>query len=237
MAGRTLAIGDIHGCSAALAALIDAVDPGPADTIVTLGDHIDRGADSRGVLDRLIALARRCRLVPLLGDHEEMLLDALRDVAALRTWLSCGGAATLRSYGWSPGGPRRPVAQWIPERHRDFLTGCRPYYETPTHLFVHAGYVSDLPLDRQPGRALRWRVTDATTASPHCSGKVGVVGHTPQLDGEALDLGFLVCIDTNCARGGWLTALDTGSGQFWQADRAGRLRAGRQTLDHTRVRR
>jgi serine/threonine protein phosphatase 1 len=80
-------------------------------------------------------------------------------------------------------------------------------------------------MDQQPGLALRWRVTDASTAARHRSGKVAVVGHTPQLDGDVLDLGFLVCIDTNCARGGWLTAMDTDTGQVWQADGAGRIRA------------
>jgi serine/threonine protein phosphatase 1 len=224
MAGRTIAIGDIHGCSQALAALIDAVAPGPEDTLITLGDHIDRGPDSRGVLDRLIALARRCRLVPLMGDHEEMLADALRDVTALKKWLTCGGAETLRSFGWFPGSPKRALADWIPPAHREFLAGCWPYHETDTHLFVHAGFLPDLPMDQQPGLALLWRVTDAKTASAHQSGKVAVVGHTPQLSGEVLDLGFLVCIDTNCARGGWLTAMDVHTGRIWQADRAGRVR-------------
>jgi serine/threonine protein phosphatase 1 len=228
MAGRTIAIGDIHGCRDALAALIDASGPGPEDTVVTLGDYIDRGPDSRGVLDLLISLAARCRLVPLLGDHEEMLSDALNDPTALRKWLTCGGAETLRSYGWAPGGPRRPLASWFPERHRNFLASCRPYYETATHLFVHAGLLPELPMSQQPGAVLRWRVTDARTAVPHCSGKVTVVGHTPQRSGEVLDLGFLVCIDTNCARGGYLTALETGTGRVWQADGAGRLRTGRQ---------
>jgi serine/threonine protein phosphatase 1 len=230
--GRTMAVGDIHGCSVALAALIEAVDPGPEDTVVVLGDFIDRGPDSRGVLDRLITLSGRCRLVPLLGTHEEMLLSALGDKTALRKWLTNGGADTLRSYGWAPGGPRRAVADWIPARHREFLAGCRPYHETPTHLFVHAGFVPDLPMDRQPGLALRWRVTDARTAVPHCSGKIAVVGHTRQLSGEVLDLGFLVCIDTNCARGGWLTALETGTGRIWQADREGRLRKKQEHCGH-----
>jgi serine/threonine protein phosphatase 1 len=224
MAGRTIAIGDIHGCSAALAALLDAIGPGPDDMLVTLGDHIDLGPDSRGVLEQLIALAGRCRLVPLLGNHEEMLVDALGATSALRRWLTCGGVATLRSYGWARGGSRRPLAAWIPEQHRKFLAGCRPYYETDTHLFIHAGFLPELPMDQQPGEALRWRVTDARTATRHHSGKVAVVGHTVQRTGEVLDLGFLVCIDTNCARGGWLTALDTDTGRVWQADRAGRLR-------------
>jgi serine/threonine protein phosphatase 1 len=224
MAGRTIAIGDIHGCLDALAALIDAVQPGPDDTVVTLGDYIDRGPDSRSVLDRLIALAESCRLVPLLGDHEEMPVDALQDIAALRKWLTCGGVETLRSYGWEPGGPRRALPDWIPERHLAFLVGCRPYHETATHVFMNAGFQSELPMDQQTGQALRWRVTDARTAVPHRSGKVAVVGHTPQLAGVILDLGFLLCIDTNCARDGWLTALDTSTGRFWQTNRAGRLR-------------
>jgi hypothetical protein len=117
------------------------------------------------------------------------------------------------------------AADWFPESHRAFIAGCRDYYETPTHLFVHAGFVPDLPLSEQPGLALRWRVTDAAAAVRHRSGKVAVVGHTPQHSGEVLDLGFLVCIDTNCAHGGWLTALDVESGQVWQADRSGRLRS------------
>ncbi len=226
MAGRTIAIGDIHGCADALAAVIDAVAPDRADTVVTLGDYIDRGPHSRGVLDRLVALAARCRLVPLLGNHEEALLDAVRDISQLRRWLNLGGADTLRSYGWVAGGPRRALSDWIPGPHREFLASCRPYYETATHLFVHAGYVPELPLAEQPALALRWRVTDAATVVPHHSGKVAIVGHTPQQSGAVLDLGFLLCIDTNCARGGWLTALNVGTGQIWQANRAGQLRTG-----------
>jgi serine/threonine protein phosphatase 1 len=224
MPGRTIAIGDVHGCRLALDVLLDAIGPTAEDTLIPLGDYIDRGPDSRGVLDRLIDLAGCCRLVPLLGNHEEMLLDAARDHTALRHWLSNGGAEALRSYGWVSGGPRRSLADWIPRQHREFLAGCRDYHETGTHLFLHAGYVHDLPLAKQPELALRWRVTDAKTVIPHCSGKVAVVGHTPQRSGEVLDLGFLVCIDTDCHRGGWLTALEVNTGQVWQADRNGRLR-------------
>jgi serine/threonine protein phosphatase 1 len=224
MAARTLAIGDIHGCLAALDSLIEVLGPGREDTIVTLGDYIDRGPDSRGVLERLINLAATSRLVPLLGDHEEMLLNAHEDRASRRTWLDCGGVQTLRSYGWTRGERQRSLAEWIPDRHRQFLAGCCPYHETDTHLFVHAGFLPELPMEEQPGLALRWRVTDARTARPHRSGKRAVVGHTAQLRGEVLDLGFLVCIDTNCCRGGWLTALEVETGRIWQVDRDGRPR-------------
>src|SRR5687768_14207517 len=101
MAGRAIAIGDIHGCHDALRAVLDAVAPSASDTIVVLGDYIDRGPDSRGVLDCLIDLAQGCRVVPLLGDHEQLLLDAIRDRNEAARWFRCGGMETLRSYGWA----------------------------------------------------------------------------------------------------------------------------------------
>src|SRR5262249_2732210 len=122
------------------------------------------------------------------------------------------------------GGKRHPLANLFPEPHRQFLANCRGYSETDTHLFVHAGFLAEMPMDEQPGEILRWRVTDAKTVRPHRSGKAAIVGHTPQLSGEVLDLGFLLCIDTNCVRGGWLTALETTTGRIWQANSKGRLR-------------
>jgi serine/threonine protein phosphatase 1 len=223
---RTIAIGDIHGCSNALAALIEAIRPNVDDEIVTLGDHIDRGPDTRGVLNQLLLLTEKCHLISLIGNHEEMLLNAMRDTTSISKWLTCGGAETLRSFGWAPGGPRSALADWFPDAHRRFFEHCRPYYETASHLFVHAGLVPELPMDEPPSLPLYWRVTDAQTACVHRSGKVAIVGHSPQASGEVLDLRFLVCIDTNCVRGGWLTALDVNCGRVWQADRDGKLRAG-----------
>jgi serine/threonine protein phosphatase 1 len=220
-----IAIGDIHGCSRALGSLLDVIQPRPADTIVTLGDYIDRGPDSRGVVERLLRLARECRLVPLVGNHEEMFSAALRDKSAIEKWLRCGGAETLRSYGWQVGGPPRLLRDFFPAEHLQFLGDCRSHHETTSHIFVHAGLLPDQPLDLQPPVVLRWRVTDRATAVPHQSGKVVVVGHTPQTSGEVLDLGFLMCIDTNCFRGGWLTAVEVISGRVWQTDRAGHHRA------------
>jgi serine/threonine protein phosphatase 1 len=223
MPGRTIAIGDVHGCPAALRAVLEAAGPGPDDTVVTLGDYLDRGPDSKGVVEILLDLAGGCRLVPLLGNHEDLLLAALTDRKALEVWLRCGGDATVRSYGWVKGQGRR-LAELFPPEHLQFLSGCRLLHETESHFFAHAGYVPELPLDAQPREALLWRVTDSRTARPHASGKVAVVGHTPQRSGEILDLGFLVCLDTDCQRGGWLTAWDVASGQVWQADERGRMR-------------
>jgi serine/threonine protein phosphatase 1 len=217
---RTIAIGDVHGCSAALDAVLDAIGPQPDDLIVTLGDYINRGPDSRGVLERLIALGRRCHLVPLLGNHEQMLLDVRAGKYPIHWLFDMGGTATLHSYG--PG--RDP--SMIPEEHYRFLEGCLDSRETDTHIFVHANYFPDQPMDEQHAGMLRWESLRAMTPGPHVSGKTVIVGHTSQKGGEILDLGYLKCIDTYCYGGGWLTALDVDTGQVWQADRYGVPRRG-----------
>src|SRR5947199_263996 len=96
---RTIAIGDIHGCSKALDAVLDAIAVRPDDVVVTLGDYIDRGPDSKGVLDRLIDLAGRCHLVPILGNHDQMLLEVRSGKYPVQWFLDIGGGATFASYG------------------------------------------------------------------------------------------------------------------------------------------
>src|SRR5579863_4211348 len=113
---RTIAIGDIHGCSTALEALLAAVEPKPDDTIVTLGDYVNRGIDSKGVLDQLVNLKKRCNLVPLLGNHEATLLAAFDDKEAYGAFMELGGGiTTLDSYGDSG------QLDLVPREHRAFL--------------------------------------------------------------------------------------------------------------------
>src|SRR3954464_7668813 len=194
MSGRTIAIGDIHGCSKALEAILDAIRPRPDDEIVTLGDYINRGPDTRGVIECLIDLGRRCRLVPLLGNHDQMLLEA-RSGLHPTTWLGMGGIATLDSYG-----PGRDLSL-IPEEHFEFLERCLDFYETDTHIFVHANYFPDLPMAEQPVGMLRWESLREMTPGPHESGKTVIAGHTSQKNGEILDLGHVKVIDTYCYGG------------------------------------
>jgi serine/threonine protein phosphatase 1 len=219
MAGRTVAIGDIHGCAAALRALLDAIAPGPDDWIVPLGDLVNRGPDSRGVLDLLIDLRRRCRVTPILGNHDEMFLRLWELNAVPSAWLAMGGGATLDSYG-----PARNF-DLVPLAHVDFVRSFAAAIETPGHLLLHAQYEPELPLEATPGETLRWASLRDRVPGPHASGKRAIVGHTSQKDGAILDRGHLVCIDTFCQGGGWLTALDVTTCEVWQADRAGRLRA------------
>jgi serine/threonine protein phosphatase 1 len=218
MTDRLIAIGDIHGCSAALRTLLEAIAPQPHDTIVMLGDYIDRGPDSRGVLDLLRGLARQTWLVPLLGNHDEMMLDVCRGRRDLLIeWLLFGGQATLDSYDV-------PVPEAIPLEHLDFLRRCQLYYETATHFFVHGNYLESVPLAQQPAETVLWESIKQRRPGPHVSGKIAIVGHSSQKSGQILDLGYLKCIDTWCYGDGWLTALDVGSGQVWQANKMGAIR-------------
>lgn len=216
MPGRTIAVGDIHGCAAALEAILNIVRPDASDTLITLGDYIDRGPDSRKVLEALLQLSRICRLVPLKGNHELLMLRALEVPEQMPFWMQSGGLATLASYGGM---------KEIPREHIEFVWDCVDYYETARHLFVHASYQPELPLDEQREYELFWQHLNLVLPAPHYSGKVAVVGHTPQRSGEVLDGGHILCIDTYCFGSGWLTALDVDSGQLWQADKYGRLRA------------
>jgi len=216
MSGRTIAIGDIHGCSAALAAIITAIHPQPDDTIVTLGDYVDRGIDSKGVLDLLIDLEGRCRLVPILGNHDEMMLHASDSDSDFQSWMGIGGGMALDSYGDTG------TLDLIPAAHIEFLERCRDFFETETHFFVHANYKPNFRLEQLDGLTLRWLSLNDEQSWPHYSGKIAVVGHTPQP--EILDEGHLICLDTGCGMGGWLTAFDVRSRKYWQANEAGILR-------------
>jgi len=219
---RTLAIGDIHGCSQALRALLDAVKPGPDDWLITLGDYVDRGPDSYGVIEQLLGLHRTGRLIALRGNHEEMMLLARESQEKLRCWLECGGKLALRSY--SALGDAGKLAD-VPDAHWHFLERlCIDWHETDTHIFVHANVCPSLPMDEQLSLMLRWGVLDRARSEPHCSGKLLICGHTQQRSGLPLNLGHTVCLDTWPYGNGWLTCLDAATGQIWQANQAGRLR-------------
>lgn len=219
MSERLIAIGDIHGCSVALRTLIDAVDPGPNDIVVTLGDYVDRGPDSRGVIDELIALGQRTQLVPLLGNHEEMMMDVVRGHQPHHNWIRFGGIDTLESYGFDG------ELNFLPSDHEAFLDSMGDFFMYDDYLFVHAAYEAHVPMEQQTTEMLRWYHLTQGVPDRHLSGKTAVVGHTANRDGEIFDVGHLLCIDTYCYGGGWLTAVDLKSRTYWQTSEQGELRA------------
>jgi serine/threonine protein phosphatase 1 len=215
--GRAIAIGDIHGCRLALDALLQEIKPQTEDLVVTLGDYVDRGEDSKGVLDRLIELKGECQLVPIRGNHEDMMLEVLEG-APPHNWLRFGGVDTLESYGFDGD------LGVVPEDHRQFLKELVDWHEMEKWFFVHANYEPDLPLGQQEPDVLRWVSLFQMLPRPHMSGKKAVVGHTASRDGEVFDIGHLICLDTHVYGNGWLTAMEMDTGQLWQADRNGKLR-------------
>jgi serine/threonine protein phosphatase 1 len=220
---RLLAIGDIHGCSRALDLVLAAVKPRPEDQIITLGDYVDRGIDSRGVMEMLLQLHQTAGLVALRGNHDQMMLDAREDFLKEHAWLQCGGRETLLSYGRN--GKCGQLTD-VPQAHWDFLeTTCVDWYETDTHFFVHANADPDLPLADQPRYLLLWE--QLHDPQPHSSGKVMICGHTRQLSGVPLNLGHTICLDTWVYGQGWLTCLEVSSGHYWQANQLRQQRTGR----------
>lgn len=223
---RHLAIGDIHGCSEAFRALCDVVNIQSDDTVITLGDYVNRGPNTNAVLDLLIRLKTRCNLRPLRGNHEIMMLDARDDAAQYDKWIGVGGDATLKSYAPFEGDPGRLAD--IPNEHWQFLDNdLLPWFETDTHLFVHANAYPNMPMDEQPDYMLYWERFDEWTW--HKSGKMLVCGHTSQKSGLPRTNGRAICIDTWACGVGWLTCLHAESGQMWQANQRGETR--RLSLD------
>lgn len=194
-----MAIGDIHGCDVALEVLLDALQPTTNDTVVILGDVIDRGPDSKRCIELLINLRTSCRLVFLLGNHEEMLFDAGNFGQWAQGWLRYGGTETLQSYGCR--------VDEIPEEHMEFLYSGTGYYERDESIFVHANLQPGVPLENQNRQWLRW-VHLSGNEQPHPSGKRVVCGHTRQASGAPATLDGWVCIDTFACGGKFLTCLD-----------------------------
>lgn len=217
MPGRLLAIGDIHGCDVALEVLLAAVNVGPQDTVVVLGDAVDRGPGSKNVVEQLIDLRSRCQLVFVLGNHEEMMLDALEGGEWHEGWLRYGGRETLASYGGSP--------EDIPAEHIRFLKTGLDYWEAEAHLLIHANLEPGVPLPLQNPEWLRW--THLTGFEPpHPSGKRVLCGHTPQRSGVPLVRPGWVGLDTFAWGSGWLTCLDTVTDEYYQANQLGQFRGG-----------
>ena len=209
---RRFVIGDIHGCDKALRTLIESIAPETDDELIFLGDYVDRGPDSRGVIDQIIDLQSRCRVIALRGNHEIMLCSVAFGGLNGEMWLSAGGNATVASYGGS--------LEKIPNTHKKFLLSLLPHYETPESIFVHACYDARTPMDQQP-EELRYWTHLSTSPGPHYSGKKVFVGHTPQPTGIVLDLGYLVCVDTYCFGSGFLTGMNVETNEIIQVDKKG----------------
>jgi serine/threonine protein phosphatase 1 len=149
---QTFVIPDIHGRLDLLdegLAEIAARSKGEEDTIVTIGDYVDKGPASKGVIDRLLADVERFELVSLKGNHDAMMAEALRDHSKITGWVGKGGDTALASYG---GGPAD-----VPQSHIDWLDRLRLFHVDAHRLYVHAGVDPENPLERQSERTMLWK--------------------------------------------------------------------------------
>jgi serine/threonine protein phosphatase 1 len=231
---RIYAVGDVHGRSDLLGVIIDRVRddlarrPHPQPHLVFLGDYVDRGPDSRGVLARLVALAAEERLPAtfLLGNHDACLLAYLEDpdwTGRGLHWFhtAMGGAATLASYGVPDADEKSPAA-WhgafrkaFPAEHRGFLASCAFTRRIGTYLFVHAGIRPGVSLDEQEAEDLLWIrepflswKRDLGVKVVHGHTIVPFVEHHPNriaIDTGAVRTGRLSCLVLEDADAGLLT--------------------------------
>ena len=231
MSERLFAIGDVHGCADELKRLLDALPLGADDTIVFVGDYIDRGHDSRGVIEHLLAWRAQtpARTVFLKGNHEDMALDFLGLGGQWgEVWLRNGGAAALRSYGVGSEIPRLEVAQHMPGTHLEFMRSLETSFAWDRYLVVHAGIRPGVPLAAQKTEDLLW-IREEFLDRPHGLGKTVIFGHTPHrrvVNGQPYRIG----IDTGCVYGGALTCLSVPDGRVWQV-RLGDAEVQEDTLD------
>jgi serine/threonine protein phosphatase 1 len=200
----TFAVGDIHGCLAKLERLVRACDiyaEGDATRFVFLGDYIDRGPNSRGVLDYLIRMQRERAgaVVCLRGNHDDLAVQAHRDAAAMPLWLANSGATTQRNY------PER--AGKMTDDHLGWLAALPYCHDDGLRFFVHAGIDLAVPLDAQDPETMMWMREPFLTRSDKIDvGRFIVHGHTPQTNGEPDLRKHRVNVDTAAVLGGPLTA-------------------------------
>jgi len=197
-------IGDIHGCSDMLSELLARIKPiGQNDTVVFMGDYIDRGNDSRGVIDIVLKLrAEHQRVITLMGNHEFMLLGAVKGYGH-QEFLNMGGDATLKSYDIAPGS-LNDLAAKLPRNHLAFLQDLLPYWEDEDHIYVHAGLQPGVHLTQQSPDWLFWS-REEFIDSIYNYGKKVIYGHTPHEKPKVDD--NKIGIDTGAVYGGALTCL------------------------------
>jgi serine/threonine protein phosphatase 1 len=183
---RYYAIGDIHGRADLLAELHgiiakDLMSFSGASTIIYLGDYVDRGSDTKGVLDQLISSTIGTTRVFLMGNHEEMLLEFLEHPKKAQRWLAMGGVEAASSYGVSGTDVRRvatELAAAMPRTHLGFLRGLQVSYSADQFFFCHAGVRPGVTLAKQDARDLLWIKGDFLN-SDEMFEKIVVHGHSP----------------------------------------------------------
>jgi serine/threonine protein phosphatase 1 len=213
MSADIYAVGDIHGCLDRLEMLLDEVQPDlEKDVLLFIGDYIDRGPDSRGVVDYVLRLQQKYpqgRVVCLKGNHEAMFLDFLEG-REREMFLFNGGLSTLRDYWGNNWDSIKELL--LPPEHASFYQDLRPYFETPDYIFVHGGLKPGVPLAAQQEKDLLW-IRGEFITSMEDFGRLVVFGHTPFK--RPLVMPNKIGIDTGAVYGNFLTCLKLPQKEFF----------------------
>ncbi len=217
---RVYVIGDIHGRADLLGKMHELIaadiDERPARSTIEIyiGDYIDRGPDSRAVVETLSASAPLCdRRICLMGNHEQIFLDFIADPRVISSWMSLGGAETLLSYGVRSRINAQPeeieethsaLLARLPTTHQKFIRELQLSYSFGPYFFVHAGVRPGVPLDKQNSEDLLW-IREPFLSSTKNFGAVVVHGHTP--GEQPVVLPNRICVDTGAYVTGVLTCL------------------------------
>jgi serine/threonine protein phosphatase 1 len=170
---RVFIIGDIHGCSKTFRKLIsDEIAIRKKDIIYCVGDYIDRGNDSKGVVDFILELRKsKYQVQTLRGNHEQMLLDSENSISARALWKMNGGNTTLRDFNVSSISELDPV-------YHDFFASTEFYAETDHFFLVHAGLNFNAPDPLEDKYSMLW-TRDFQVDESYLDGKILIHGHTP----------------------------------------------------------
>ncbi|HEY5393269.1 MAG TPA: metallophosphoesterase family protein [Hanamia sp.] len=215
--GRIFAIGDIHGCSQTLKKLIfEKLFLTKNDILYFIGDYIDRGPDSKGVIDCILGLqSDGFKVFPLRGNHEQMMLDSLYDKHAMKLWMDNGGKTTLRSFGINS-------LEEIDEKYWSFFHDTMLCFNTENYIFVHAGLNFKRKNILEDKEAMLW-IRDFAPEQPALEHKIMIHGHTPiELDQVLIQTTNCINIDAGCvyknrSQMGNLVAIELPSRSFiWQ---------------------
>ncbi len=185
---RLIGISDIHGEYDKLCAVIDKIQPKKDDTIIFMGDYIDRGKNSRDVVDKLISMQDVCRCVYLIGSHEYAMLHANSDEYYHYLFWNYGGDATAESYG---------CFENIMKVHGDFFRSLKPYHIENNYMFIHAGIRIGVPLDEQELTDMVYIRREFYTKKHDLPFKI-IFGHTEFDEPQVFD--DKICIDTGCGK-------------------------------------
>jgi serine/threonine protein phosphatase 1 len=211
---KLFAIGDIHGCVQKLRELIGLIAANPQkDTLIFIGDYIDRGNSNKEAVDYVLQSKKEFKnVVCLLGNHEQMLLSYLEGEDE-EMYLYNGGKSTLSDYGIKISDSPDVRKKKIPEEHLFFYQSLLPYHQTKDYIFVHAGLIPGISIDKQTIDDLLW-VRYKFIDSDYDFGKRVIFGHTPM--SNPLIMENKIGIDTGAVYGGKLTCLELPKVKIYQ---------------------